>query len=239
MKRTPAVSALRVLVVAAGMCAVVAAAYERSDRSRDDLQVQSAKTAAFRSGGLLEAARVTGTFSRVVPYYEGSPASLYQLVAFSDIVVTVVISTNRSVLDADGTMIFMGIRGSVVESIKGRATGEVSFVVPGGRVVAPDGSQAQVSVQGFARPLPGGRYLVFLRKKGRTFEPTFGPLGIYELSGTDRPILPSGSHDSSFAALLRREAVHETQFLQTVRNLSDATAQSGLPGVAPMTPVTR
>jgi hypothetical protein len=124
----------------------------------------------------------------------------------------------------------------VVEStIKGPAFLTVTVVVEGGKVVFEDGTSAQIKVPNFLPPIPGRRYLWYLRRaptvplKGldHSIEPsgafalTAGPLGLFDLSSRERTyVMPSGIPSAQLTQRLLKKRLSPEAFLTHVRELA-------------------
>ena len=187
---------------------------------------------ALAKGGLHAAASITGSYlGEVRSLNVGGPASLNELASYSHLVVVGTPMANASRLTPDGQSINIWYRVEIESILKGELSGQrqqIDVLIPGGKVGFPDGTWAQLRTRGFKLPAQGQRHIWFLRKaqsdiveKQETkdgcmaYEPSRGPLGIYELS-SEHSIRPSGNYRSPLALRMAKEKWSVDEFLKAV-----------------------
>jgi hypothetical protein len=165
---------------------------------------------------------------------EGSPVSLAELAAASDLVVVGSTGDNVCRPTGDGRMVITLYEVSVETMLKGAVAsgGKVSMILLGGQVRFPDGSRARVDTPGFWRPTQPSRRLFFLHEAahhlvvgnegylsdGRAFVPTAGPLGIYDLSAPRGIFVnPAGHYTTPLGVSIRKAKLTPDAFIREVR----------------------
>ena len=175
-----------------------------------------------------------GTHRETLNYEVEDPAtSLEELANDSFLVVVGTAITNRSELTPRGGSIVMIHEVQVEDALKGRVrTGDsISVAVPGGRVEFDDGTTAQVSFRNYLQPRPGQRYLWFLQRVGPNatttadtslmplFEPSDGPLGIFQLASPRGIVQTSGLFREPLAREISGRRLSPTVFIAEVRGI--------------------
>ena len=199
-------------------------------RIEQQLSAAERRAQALRTGGLKEAAKVTGEFITEIPGSDwGGPATISELVQWSTLIVIGRTESNRSRLDADGNDIRSAYQFDVESVLKGEHQGpKVTVVLLGGRVVFDDGSIAELRVAKAERPVQGERYFLFLRPpKGRlsatgatAYEPgELVPLwdtqGLYRLPGGGARVAPAHLRGRDLAKEI--QAMQPGQFIEAVQ----------------------
>lgn len=185
---------------------------------------------ALRTGGLREAAKVTGRFTREIPGTDwGGPSTISEFVRLSTVIVLGKTHSNRSRLDPDGDMIRTAYQFDVEAVLKGDRPGErqVVVVMLGGMVVFEDGSVAQLRVANSLRPINGEQYLLFLQPpkgqpdaRSRLYRddelvPVFDIQGVFRLPGGTGRVVPSIRNGRTFAKTVR--TMEPGQFIAAVK----------------------
>jgi hypothetical protein len=185
----------------------------RAEVSQAPSDLRRQQEEAFNRGGFERAAAVTGKYERHRTVVTGSPASLFQFLSFSQEVVTGTPVASRAFINSHSKSVdtVFDIVVSAVHKGSIERESTIQIVVPGGRKGFADGSWAQVNIKGFKTPLPRRPYLLFLRRAvGNStagagdlagiapMEPTFGGLGIVDLTDPTKPVAFSGGFDTPF-----------------------------------------
>ena len=185
---------------------------------------------ALRTGGLREAAKVTGRFTREIPGADsGGPSTISELVRESTLIVLGRTGSNRSRLDPDGDMIRTAYQFDVESVLKGdRPAGrQVAVVLLGGMVVFEDGSVAQLRVANSVRPVNREQYLLFLHPpkgqpdaRSRLYRddelvPVSDIQGVFRLPGGGGGVIPSIRRGRDFARTVR--TMQPGQFIEAVK----------------------
>ena len=215
--------------IAAIAVATILAVRQTESRQDDTPRLQAHARA---SGGLETAARVTGKYVTSETVYRGNPVSLYQLWSFSHVVAIAEAIANRGFLTANGDSIVTAFEFRVESVLKGAGIDDsFAVVIPGGRVGFEGGHWAQVNVPNYSRPQRGKQYVLFLRHTDRSavrgeirtralFEPSFGALGLYDITEPDGIVTPLGASDTSFANELVRSKMKVQHFLSQVQSFA-------------------
>jgi hypothetical protein len=161
-------SIVRVAVACASLSLWGDAATAQSAAATD--RRQQAK--ALGSGGLREAAAVTGSFVQELPAAEVLIKDIHTLTRGSAIVVRGRFGQNRAWLDETGRVITTQYEFTVLESARGgfREGEEIAVAITGGRVEFDNGTWAETRTAGHPLPGPGQEAILFL-KPGQ-FRPT-------------------------------------------------------------------
>jgi hypothetical protein len=192
--------------------------------------VAERRAEALRTGGLKEAARVTGEFVREIPGPDwGGPATIPELVQESTLIVLGRTALNRSRLDPDGNGIRTAYQFNVESVLKGDRPGpSVTVVLIGGRVVFEDGSIAELRVANSERPVQGERYLLFLHAPKASpasvsdlyapgeFIPVWDVQGLFRLPGGGGGVVPADRRGRDLAKAIRTMSPGE--FLTAVQH---------------------
>jgi len=198
--------------------------------------VSAQQRAAFKAGGLRQAASVKGSYRVKQPVHAvGVPRSLKEFVSLADEVVIGKVEGNNSQLELGGKSINMLFQIAVEDGLQGnRKTGDkLTMMLPGGRVYFPDGTWAEVVVPDYLYPATGDRVaLVLMRTNGRAdasqdsganalvYVPVCEQLGIYNLSGRINPtfVVPSGNFRTYLADGIARQRLSVPMFIQVLRD---------------------
>jgi hypothetical protein len=173
---------------------------------------------ALRTGGLKEAAKVTGEFiSETSGPDWGGAETIAELVQASTLILIGRTESNRSRLDSSGNLILSAYQFEVESVLKGEhALQRVTVVLLGGRVVFDDGSIAELRVARTERPVSHEKYLLFLSPpKGQPaavselyepgeLTPVFGSQGLYRLPGGGAEVVPADRRTHGLLGAIRR-----------------------------------
>ena len=129
-----------------------------------DPEIRARQLAAFKKGGLREAARITGSYLVSVMQPDVEVKQLVDLVRPSVMIVRARVGENRSWIDETGQTVTTQYRVRVTAAEHGNSHvgQDVTVVVPGGRVEFEDGSIAEVRMAGLPLPGPGQEFVMFL-----------------------------------------------------------------------------
>lgn len=219
--------ALATLVALILVLGIPGRAQERSTQKLNAQQAQQDE--AFRKGGLQAAARIVGSYTRVVPAVEpNAPAGLEELVKLSEHILVASVETSGSHLVEGGRSIVLLSNLKVERSLKGSVGEAVLVAVPGGQVTFSDGSQATMRQTGVLWPSLGQRDVWFLQRaageltklsEGDVHVPAFGPLGVYQLYYNDKVIIPRGLYRTYLANSVLRMRLTSEAFLNRIDQL--------------------
>jgi hypothetical protein len=214
---------ISVVVLAASTAVVVETQKPDVVAKQETARKESGLHAAARAGG--------GTYIGTMEHeFSAPPATFAELAKRSVAVVTGVSETNKSVLSRDGRKIYTAhtIRvTTVMKSQSIRPADRVVVLLPGGRVMFPDGADVRLdSSEYFPRPSAQQEYMWFLdpapamvdarsgvQVREPLFKPSAGPLAVYSLRF---PVTASGDHRSALATEVRYGRFDRNGFVQLV-----------------------
>ncbi len=171
----------------------------------------------------------------------GGPVSIAELAKLSHLIVVGTVTTNACVLTADSRSIvtLYNVKVDSVLSGKGQKPERVTVALPGGKVIFPDQSWAEVMPSGIFMPTIDQRLVFFLRRadsnvtvgneshiRGGAFVPTSGPLGVYPLTMTGRRFVqPAGYPTSELARSVFTQKLGADGFIDLVKTTISPTTR--------------
>lgn len=185
------ISVLVLVLVSIG----IALAYKRTSARAQQMQSpdseyreQVALVEAIRRGGLREAAKLRGSYVETYdPYYDYNRFGIEKLAEGSAAIVVGVPIRNRCRLTPNGRLITTDYEVKVKEVFKGSGLDQSSGItvkLPGGKVMFPDRTTAEVVTPESSRMVHGRTYVMFLMKEQGEdgYYVVGGPSGLLELT---------------------------------------------------------
>jgi hypothetical protein len=203
---------------------------QQTPSPEEEYKEQMALVAALRRGGLREAAKLKGNYVETYdPYHDYNRFGAEKLAKGSAAIVVGVPTRNRCRLTPDGQLITTDYEVTVSEVIKGSdldGVGSITVKLPGGKVMFPDQTTAEVVTPETSKMVHGRTYLMFLTTEPgeEGYRVVGGPSGLLELA-------PGGKVKSHGRAIdpvtdeVKNKSVKD--FLKDIRRFAQRYPQPG------------
>ena len=181
-----------------------------ADADSDDPLPPHWNVLSLRPGALEAAAKIKGhfTFTRhtSMPWVD-SNLTLNDLIEKATLIVVGTVGSHRSFTFDDGRLIATEYNITVSQNLKGDAISSVKVGAPGGKVVFPDGTWAQMRSPSWQYMLTGTNFLFFLRanKQGEIGFDADRPQSEYNIVGWTEGAIQLNWDQSIIAPLSSRD----------------------------------